>query len=149
MDASWTEERIETLRRLVDEGLTSSQIAMELGGVTRNAVIGKLHRLQIKLKTAWGNNRGDKPRRVRKMRQDRVARFVHRQVNGHGYRSHAFPSDDEHPGSLELSFMDLGDGHCRWPHGDGQYTFCGRPQLNGYSYCAHHERLATRRVDEL
>lgn len=45
---SWTDERIETLKRLWEKGLTASQIAEELGGVSRNAVIGKAHRLDLK-----------------------------------------------------------------------------------------------------
>ncbi len=44
---SWTDERIETLRKMWDSGLTATQIAEELGGVSRNAVIGKAHRLGL------------------------------------------------------------------------------------------------------
>ena len=44
---SWTDERVETLKRMWAEGQSASQIAKELGGVTRNAVIGKVHRLLI------------------------------------------------------------------------------------------------------
>ena len=44
---SWTDERIETLKKMWDSGLTATQIAEELGGVSRNAVIGKAHRLGL------------------------------------------------------------------------------------------------------
>ena len=44
---SWTDERVETLKRMWAEGQSASQIAKELGGVTRNAVIGKVHRLGL------------------------------------------------------------------------------------------------------
>lgn len=44
---SWTDERVETLKRMWNEGQSASQIAKELGGVTRNAVIGKVHRLGL------------------------------------------------------------------------------------------------------
>ena len=46
---SWTDERVETLKRMWAEGQSASQIAKELGGVTRNAVIGKVHRLGLSL----------------------------------------------------------------------------------------------------
>ena len=44
---SWTDERVETLKKMWGEGQSASQIAKELGGVTRNAVIGKVHRLGL------------------------------------------------------------------------------------------------------
>ncbi|MEM8803264.1 MAG: GcrA family cell cycle regulator, partial [Pseudomonadota bacterium] len=44
---SWTDERVETLKKMWSEGQSASQIAKELGGVTRNAVIGKVHRLGL------------------------------------------------------------------------------------------------------
>ncbi len=44
---TWTDERVELLKRLWGEGLSASQIAAEIGGVTRNAVIGKVHRLGL------------------------------------------------------------------------------------------------------
>jgi GcrA cell cycle regulator len=44
---TWTDERVETLKRLWTDGLSASQIAAELGGITRNAVIGKVHRLGL------------------------------------------------------------------------------------------------------
>ncbi len=49
---SWTDERVETLKRMWNEGQSASQIAKELGGVTRNAVIGKVHRLGLSNRTA-------------------------------------------------------------------------------------------------
>lgn len=59
---SWTEERITLLQQLWSDGLSASQIASRLGGVTRNAVIGKVHRLGLsdKSRTKAGNHRGGK-----------------------------------------------------------------------------------------
>ncbi len=53
---SWTEERVETLKRMWGEGQSASQIAKELGGVTRNAVIGKVHRLGLSNRNGGGNS---------------------------------------------------------------------------------------------
>ena len=44
---NWTDERVELLKKLWNEGLSASQIAAQLGGVSRNAVIGKVHRLKL------------------------------------------------------------------------------------------------------
>ena len=51
---SWTDERVETLKKMWGEGQSASQIAKELGGVTRNAVIGKVHRLGLSTRTGGG-----------------------------------------------------------------------------------------------
>ncbi|MFZ9200132.1 MAG: GcrA family cell cycle regulator [Paracoccaceae bacterium] len=51
---SWTDERVETLKRMWAEGQSASQIAKELGGVTRNAVIGKVHRLGLSNRAGEG-----------------------------------------------------------------------------------------------
>ena len=58
---SWTEERVETLKRMWGEGQSASQIAKELGGVTRNAVIGKVHRLGLSNRNGGGGNDKAKP----------------------------------------------------------------------------------------
>jgi GcrA cell cycle regulator len=54
---SWTDERVETLKRMWGEGQSASQIAKELGGVTRNAVIGKVHRLGLSNRSPNGGGR--------------------------------------------------------------------------------------------
>ncbi len=58
---SWTDERVEQLKKMWGEGLSASQIAKELGGVTRNAVIGKVHRLGLSNRTAGGSAAEAKP----------------------------------------------------------------------------------------
>ncbi|MFQ6756785.1 GcrA family cell cycle regulator, partial [Cereibacter sphaeroides] len=54
---SWTDERVETLKRMWAEGQSASQIAKELGGVTRNAVIGKVHRLGLSNRVGGNGSR--------------------------------------------------------------------------------------------
>ena len=56
---SWTDDRVETLKRMWGEGLSASQIAKELGGVTRNAVIGKVHRLGLSNRQAAGGSKAE------------------------------------------------------------------------------------------
>ncbi|MGL4238249.1 GcrA family cell cycle regulator [Tabrizicola sp.] len=58
---SWTDERVETLKRMWGEGQSASQIAKELGGVTRNAVIGKVHRLGLSNRVGGGADDDDGP----------------------------------------------------------------------------------------
>ena len=56
---SWTDERVETLKKMWGEGQSASQIAKELGGVTRNAVIGKVHRLGLSNRAGTGASKAD------------------------------------------------------------------------------------------
>ncbi|MDB5663524.1 GcrA family cell cycle regulator [Cypionkella sp.] len=58
---SWTDERVETLKKMWAEGQSASQIAKELGGVTRNAVIGKVHRLGLSNRVGGGVVEGEEP----------------------------------------------------------------------------------------
>src|SRR5437870_9220446 len=62
---SWTDERVETLKKLWTDGLSASQIAAELGGITRNAVIGKVHRLGLSGRAKSPSSSAPRPRKAR------------------------------------------------------------------------------------
>src|SRR5262245_51840909 len=64
-EMSWTDERVEQLKRLWSEGLSASQIAAELGGITRNAVIGKVHRLGLSGRAKAPSSAAPRPRKTR------------------------------------------------------------------------------------
>ena len=59
---SWTDERVEILKKMWGEGQSASQIAKELGGVTRNAVIGKVHRLGLSNRAGSGGTAKAEPK---------------------------------------------------------------------------------------
>ena len=62
---TWTDERVETLKKLWADGLSASQIAAELGGITRNAVIGKVHRLGLSGRAKSPSSAAPRPRKTR------------------------------------------------------------------------------------
>src|ERR1700751_5457955 len=62
---TWTDERVETLKKLWTDGLSASQIAAELGGITRNAVIGKVHRLGLSGRAKSPSSSAPRPRKAR------------------------------------------------------------------------------------
>ena len=62
---SWTDERVELLKKLWSDGLSASQIAAELGGITRNAVIGKVHRLGLSGRAKSTSSAAPRPRKAR------------------------------------------------------------------------------------
>ena len=130
----WTEERVEQLKQLWTEGLSASQIARVLGGVTRNAVIGKVHRLGLAGRA--GPARAERPRTTVTHRTVRVAAPEPEIV-------------EQDPLVLEdgkfATVLTINDRMCRWPIGDpseGEFHFCGQKPKNGSPYCDAHARKA-------
>ena len=131
--AVWTEERETQLRELRDRGYSSSQIAAELGGVTRNAVIGAAHRMGLR-----STKRVAAPKAVRKPRVRST------QFRKPVMKTEPLPMMDRQS-DAPVTLFDLEPHHCRWPSGDAApYTFCGGTKLDGSSYCGHHHRVAYR-----
>jgi GcrA cell cycle regulator len=130
----WTEERVEQLKALWTEGLSASQIARVLGGVTRNAVIGKVHRLGLAGRA--GPARSERPRSVAHKSVVRIAQPEP-------------PIVEEDPIILEdgsfATVLTINDRMCRWPIGDpseNEFHFCGRKPKSGSPYCEAHARKA-------
>jgi len=134
----WTDERVDRLKSLWKDGLSASQVARALGGVTRNAVIGKLHRLKLT---------GSRPATTRPRRTAAI-----RPARPTGRRMRARPAcapapivvaAPEGPG-LFRSFAELKPRCCKWPIGDpagADFSLCGRP-TDGRPYCPGHHQLA-------
>lgn len=145
----WSDDRVEQLKKLWEAGLSASQIAAELGNVTRNAVIGKVHRLGLSGR-AKSPSAAPRQRKVRPAQHMmRVSRPVSR---GNTALAHAFELepdpiayDNVVPLSQRLSLLELNEATCHWPIGDpasSEFFFCGGKALNSLPYCAHHSRIA-------
>ncbi len=155
---SWTDERVELLRRLWDEGLSASQIASQLGGVSRNAVIGKVHRLGLSGRSKSGgaetSERG-KPGQETEAEVTIVeaptiaeppAIVSHRPAPNFPLVSAApSPEPVALPVSERVTIMELRESMCRWPMGDPtspDFRFCGGRAITGLPYCTHHAQIA-------
>ena len=131
----WTEERVEQLKQLWTEGLSASQIARVLGGVTRNAVIGKVHRLGLAGRA--GPARAERPRSTVTHRTVRVAAAPEPEV----VEQDPLVLDDGNFATV----LTITDRMCRWPIGDpaeNQFHFCGQRPKSGSPYCDAHARKA-------
>jgi GcrA cell cycle regulator len=158
---SWTDERVERLKSLWGEGLSASQIASELGGVTRNAVIGKVHRLGLSGRVK------PQPQAVRARRVPRPAApmrptilpAVASSAAGSFAGNTALKiealievapqpvviAEPETVGADRATILTLTEQMCKWPIGDpgrSDFHFCGRRSEVGIPYCGHHARLA-------
>ena len=145
---TWTEERIETLTALWKGGLSCTLIASKLGGITRNAVIGKVHRLGLADRAIPSRPRGRPPRQ----------RWGKPQAPAPKISPEPMPPEPPVPATaLRLTLMQLTDHTCKCGLGDpkdADFAFCGLPVKPGSRYCpAHHSRLysvvRTRRSRDL
>ena len=132
---SWTEEKVSKLKELWGKGNTASQIAEIIGGISRNAVIGKAHRLnlsaKIKTRTATSNESfenavNDKNIKSKKGRRSKFKSLIIEK-----------DFEPENPKQLE----ELDESSCKWPIGhpdENSFYFCGRTSLKDFSYCKLH-----------
>lgn len=164
---SWTEERVARLAKLWADGLSASQIANDLGGVTRNAVIGKVHRLGLSGRAKPAGKSGSTARR-----KPSAPRSTAASSSGGGYtrttaRSgrtvgnaalkveidveeevvrETVPQDDVVvPISRKLDLMQLTESTCKWPTGDPTlpgFSFCGQRSADEKPYCEYHAKIA-------
>lgn len=145
---TWTEARTERLKVLHASGMTCAEIAADLGGVSRNAVIGKLSRLGL-----TSTRKAKPPARLACQRD--LARPPRSnagpQVQAINARKHEPDIANEVPvaerqadvAPLHISLDDLTSTTCRWPYGDrAPFTFCGCSAPEGKAYCAPHHALS-------
>lgn len=140
----WTETRIEVLIKLYADGLSASQIATELGGISRNAVIGKVHRLGLVRKLPTRSSYA-KP----KPKPERTARiWLPRKIEARSalpdhLKPEAFVARETDVVPLHIDLLELSETTCKFPFGTSNpYTFCGHPPAEGEPYCAAHCRIA-------
>ena len=161
---SWTTERVDLLKRLWSEGLSASQIATELGGVTRNAVIGKVHRLGLSGR-AKTTTAPAKPRRTRPAASTPArpaAPAAPRTIGATALKAEAAPvaavaaqpapvAELVIPQEQRATILQLNERTCKWPIGDpssDDFYFCGRNSDPGVPYCPHHCRIAYQPMND-
>ncbi|MCF1504796.1 MULTISPECIES: GcrA family cell cycle regulator [Afifella] len=158
---SWTDERVDLLKKLWQEGLSASQIAGELGGVTRNAVIGKIHRLGL-------SGRGQPTSTIKRARRPRNSAPVRQQHRTVTVGATALQAEVEvemeveqetelqpvhalvMPISRRLTIEKLTERTCKWPigdPGDEDFHFCGCDSLESSPYCEYHAGVAYQTSD--
>ncbi|KEG21184.1 GcrA family cell cycle regulator [Bartonella bacilliformis] len=171
---SWTHERVELLRKLWSEGLSASQIAAQLGEVSRNAVIGKVHRLKLpgRVKTVQLVSRTQKTLTADIVpsvsRVHRVTPSVTPEISPScsvrttalkvDLMTHDTAKDDVSatskvvvPMARHLNLLQLSENTCRWPVGDpllSDFHFCGADSGEGSPYCAFHAKIAFQPISE-
>ena len=122
---TWTDERVETLKKLWTEGLSASQIAAELGGITRNAVIGKVHRLGLSGRAKSPSSAAPRPRKARP--HSHMLRVSRPSIRGNTALAQAYELevelepelvDNVIPLGQRRTLLELNEETCRWPIGD-------------------------------
>ena len=132
---SWNEEKVAKLKELWGKGNTASQIAEIIGGLSRNAVIGKAHRLnlsaKIKTRTVTSNKNFENSIRENNPKSKRGQKSK--------FKSLIIEKDFEPENPKQLEELD--ESSCKWPIGhpdEKSFYFCGRSSLKDFSYCKLH-----------
>ena len=165
---NWTDERVERLKKLWADGLSASQIAAQLGGVSRNAVIGKVHRLNLPGRAKSGGQASVRTKRTTaaprapnyagRTATTQSARPVGRSSGGAALKQDVDldvvaseeidtrPMDDVVvPISRRLTLVELSERTCKWPLGDPLqegFHFCGNDSGDASPYCGYHAKMA-------
>ena len=166
---NWTDERVELLKKLWADGLSASQIAAQLGGVTRNAVIGKVHRLKLssrgratasparqkKTQTAASSVRSASRSATtsRTMTASIGATALQTQFDAEPIARHVLRPVENVvvPISRRLQLIQLNERTCKWPNGDPlseDFHFCGNDSAETGPYCNYHSRIAFQPASE-
>jgi GcrA cell cycle regulator len=162
---NWTDERVELLKKLWSEGLSASQIATQLGGVSRNAVIGKVHRLKLSArgrttsaqprvkKAAGGGSVKTTSRPTRTVTASVGATALAIQFDAEPVARHSLRPVENVviPISRKLKLIELSERTCKWPNGDPlseEFSFCGNDAGEGGPYCGYHSKVAYQPASE-
>jgi GcrA cell cycle regulator len=157
---SWDGERVELLCKLWQDGISASRIAAQLGaGITRNAVIGKVHRLGLAGRAKPASSSGaPRPRRVvaPHATQKTVALrgntlMLREVVIAEEYEPAVLPQAVVIPISERVTITELRENMCRWPLGDPltpEFRYCGTNCDTSVPYCRPHGRMAYQQVPD-
>ncbi|MGB0907323.1 MAG: GcrA family cell cycle regulator [Maricaulaceae bacterium] len=145
---AWTEDRVEVLTKLWAEGLSASQIAKQLGGVTRNAVIGKVHRLGLSGRAKPSRPTAPRTSKPSAPRTRTVARTAPKPKAPRVAPIAPPPAPIEAkplPSGEYATILTIRDHMCKWPIGDpstDDFRFCGRKTDPAAPYCEAHSSVA-------
>ena len=132
---SWTSEKEQKLRQLWKEGHTGSQIAVMLGNTTRNAVIGKAHRLKLEARTVSKKSETNANKQKNNFPKAKTQKL------GRKARFKALLLDKNFEKENPIKLEELTDKTCRWPTGhahEKNFYFCGRKPMEKFPYCKLH-----------
>jgi GcrA cell cycle regulator len=145
-EPTWTAERVELLKSRFEAGLSCREIAADIG-VSRNAVIGKLSRLNLTREESGDRRRPARKDAAKGHRPGTAARLRHQMLRTLCAEPQPAGDDDPIHNGHCCSLLELSDERCRWPistPGAADFCFCGNTPVEGLPYCTGHTRLAYR-----
>lgn len=166
MNITWTGERTEVLKKLWDQGLSASQIAKQLGGVSRNSVIGKVRRLKLSSRgraslSPARSKKFKKPSNPTLQEAMKIAQVTSKTPTSSPVQALVPPKKIEEtktrsldtvvPISRNIILVELKEHNCKWPNGDPlteDFSFCGNESMEHGPYCRFHAKIAFQPASE-
>lgn len=136
----WTEENTAKLISLQSKGASAAEIALTIGAPSRNAVLGKLHRLWIR--AIKQNSVGGRPRKSDRVKASALVAKLRNISSPPELKAGKFKERVASVEPLHIGLLELAHDSCRWPYGNGPFTFCGCPALFEKPYCAAHDEIS-------
>ncbi len=141
---AWTDEMIDGLRKMWKQGLTTNEIAKQLG-VSKNSIVGKVHRLNLTARPSPIKKKEDASPDSQKTAQESTdTKTVVKKITINPVEiKTTMPAAGKDSGCLKLT--DLDNHTCRWPMGDPRddnFCFCGKKVRSGQTYCEEHSAIA-------
>lgn len=142
----WTNEKVEELGKLWEKGLTANEIAKVLG-VTKNAVVGKVHRLCLKARPSPIKSKGDEEDNGQTEINEEICETAEEiSVEETAEKEDVVKETPDVSGVKgKIKLVELDSHTCRWPIGDPReedFGFCGKKVRAGQTYCDEHSALA-------
>jgi len=136
----WTDDSVEKLRQLWAQGLTANEIAKKLG-VTKNAIVGKVHRLCLTARPSPIKSKEPEPAEIQESSSAAGDKVTESQIDDNPDKN----TSDAKEELTNIKLVDLDSHTCRWPIGDPRdddFCFCGKKVRSGQTYCDEHSMQA-------
>ena len=141
---AWTEDMIDRLKQMWKEGLTTNEIAKQLG-VSKNSIVGKVHRLNLKARPSPIKKKEQEPNIESTPQKEEKAKAPIKSIKTVDIKNINIASDNCKKKDSCLKLTELDNHTCRWPIGDPRddnFCFCGKAIRSGQTYCEEHSAIA-------
>lgn len=141
---AWTEDMIDKLKQMWQEGLTTNEIAKRLD-VSKNSIVGKVHRLNLKARPSPIKKKEDVSTDISPVEKTTDTKQNIKPIKTQELPTKNVSTEKPHKKDSCIKLTELDNHTCRWPIGDPRddnFCFCGKVVRGGQTYCEEHSNIA-------